>query len=296
MSDEPQARGSIYDLGYRRYEGVRLGRSSALLALYTHSLRSCFGLGRRTTSKIIPIGLTILVFIPAAIQLGIAAILDDSVEVIRASSYFGWVQSILALFAAAIAPEIVGRDQRNRTLALYFSRALTRTDYALAKLGAFVTAMLILTLLPQMLLFIGNGMAGNDLNGYFADEISQVPAIVSSAVMISVVVALVSLPIAAQTPRRAYATGTILGTFMITWILGGVLSAVFGEDTGNPSLFFAPIWFLRGFSYWVFEEPPSSDNPIAMSGYDGLLYLGACIAWIIIGGYFFHRRIAKVAA
>ena len=34
--------------------GVRLGRRGTLLTLYTHGLRSCFGLGRRATSKIFP--------------------------------------------------------------------------------------------------------------------------------------------------------------------------------------------------------------------------------------------------
>lgn len=296
MADEVR-QGSIYDLGYRRYEGERQGRSAALFALYIHSLRACFGLGRRAQSKIIPIGLAILVFIPAAIQLGIAAILSDAVEIVQASSYFGWVQSILALFASAIAPEVIGRDQRNRTLSLYFSRALTRTDYALAKTGAFVTAMLFLTLVPQLVLFIGNGLAGNDLNGYFADEVDQVPAIVATALMISLVMALVALPIAAHTPRRAYATGTILGVFMITWIIGGALSEVFGEGGKNPALLLAPLHFLRGFSYWIFQAPPSApENPIAMADFPGVFYLFSCLVFIAVGGYLFYRRMQKVAA
>ncbi len=42
--------GSIYDLGYQRYEGVRLGRRHAIWALYVHSLRSVFGIGRSLSS------------------------------------------------------------------------------------------------------------------------------------------------------------------------------------------------------------------------------------------------------
>ena len=38
--------------------------------------------------------------------------------------------------AIDVAPELVGRDQRNRSLALYFSRAVSRSDYVLAKLAA----------------------------------------------------------------------------------------------------------------------------------------------------------------
>ncbi|HLQ49004.1 MAG TPA: ABC transporter permease, partial [Candidatus Dormibacteraeota bacterium] len=38
--------GSIYDIGYRRYEGPRLGRAHAIRSLFFHSLRSTFGIGR----------------------------------------------------------------------------------------------------------------------------------------------------------------------------------------------------------------------------------------------------------
>ena len=60
------AAGSIYDLGYRNYEGKRLGRRYAVLSLYIQSLRGVFGFGRHTSSKIIPIGLTIVALLPAA--------------------------------------------------------------------------------------------------------------------------------------------------------------------------------------------------------------------------------------
>ena len=294
MADERRT-GSIYDLGYRRYEGVRLGREQTVLALYIHSLRACFGFGRRAQSKIIPIGLASLVFIPAAIQLGIAAILTEKFEVYTAVGYFTYTQSILGLFAAAVAPEMIGRDQRNHTLSLYFSRALTRTDYAAAKIAAFVTAMLCLTLLPQVLLFVGGGMARNDLLDYFRDEYTQVPAIVTSSLMVSVVITLVALPIAAQTSRRAYATGTILGVFVITSILGGVLSEV-GSGGNNFMVLIAPFWILRGFTYWVFGESANSFDPTTLADFPGFFYLFACVVVIGVGGYFFNRRIQKVAA
>ncbi len=49
--------GSIYDLGYRGYEGLRLGRRGAITALLTHSVRTAYGLGRNARSKIVPVGL-----------------------------------------------------------------------------------------------------------------------------------------------------------------------------------------------------------------------------------------------
>ena len=132
---EPAA-SSIYDLGYRHYDGSRTGRWGTFATLYASSVRSAFGFGRRTSSKIIPITLAVFAFIPAFIQVGLGAItsgLDADIEIFEHEDYFGYVQIVLVLFCAAVAPELVGRDQRNRTLSLYFSRALSRIDYALAQ-------------------------------------------------------------------------------------------------------------------------------------------------------------------
>ena len=41
----PARAGSIYDLGYRRYEGVRLGRGAAIRALAADSFRTTYGIG-----------------------------------------------------------------------------------------------------------------------------------------------------------------------------------------------------------------------------------------------------------
>ena len=95
--------GNIYDLGYRGYEGARRGRPYAVLSLYLYTLRGAFGIGRRTSSKIIPIAITVIAFLPALVQLGVAAIVSENVEVIRPENYFGFVQVPVALFAAAVA-------------------------------------------------------------------------------------------------------------------------------------------------------------------------------------------------
>ena len=164
------------------------GGGARSLTLYVHGLRSAFGLGRRTSSKIFPFALAIFAFVPAIIQLGVGAIVsgvDEHVELFKHEDYFSYVRIILVLFCAAVAPEIVGRDQRNRTLSLYFSRAVTRFDYALAKLAALTSAMLVLTLGPQLLLFLGNGMAADDLSGYIADNWDLVFPIVAGSVLLS---------------------------------------------------------------------------------------------------------------
>ena len=139
--------GSIYDLGYQSYQGPRLGRRSAVVALYTQSLRACFGIGRGGRAKIAPFTLAGLALLPAVLAVGFAALAaqagpgGDAIEQaspIRYDSYHGLVSVLIMLFCAAQAPELFGRDQRYGVLPLYFSRVLTRTDYALAKVGGLI--------------------------------------------------------------------------------------------------------------------------------------------------------------
>ena len=81
------------------------------------------------------------------------------------------------LFCAAQAPELFGRDQRYGVLPLYFSRVLTRPDYALAKLGGLIAALLIVELSPYIILFVGRVLVAPDPVAGLTDEISAVPAV-----------------------------------------------------------------------------------------------------------------------
>ncbi len=291
-----RAAGNIYDLGYRNYRGVRLGRRHALFALYLHSLRGVFGIGRGISSKIFPIGLAIIILIPAAIQLGIAALADDTVEVIRAEDYYIYVQIILALFITAVAPELVGRDQRTQTLPLYFSRALQRDDYALAKFGALVTAMLIITVVPQAVLFMGNGMAANDLTGYLQDEWDLVPPIMASALLISLLGAGIGLAIAAQTSRRAYSTVAILATFVLASTIAAILLEASDPDVGRFSLLLSPFHLVRGFTLWFFGVSPDAESQIARADLPGAIYTMSALLIASLTVILLLRRYQRITA
>lgn len=290
---EPRS-GSIYDLGYRGYDGVRLGRQHAITSLYFYTLRSAFGLGRRTGSKIMPIAIAIIAFIPAVGQLAIAALVTN-VEVYTPSNYFAYIEVPVALFCAAIAPEICGRDMRQRTLSLYFSRALHRRDYILAKLAAFATALTVLTLMPQAVLVIGNGLASKDLWGYVQDNWDQMPRTLASGLLIAATVACVSLAIATQTPRRAYATIAVVAWFLVTFPVTGILVHGIG-GAGDYAVFISPFEFIHGSTLWIFNTSPSVDSTLDVAGFPMwvyplvvLAYGGAGFAWVV-------RRFERISA
>ena len=220
----PAQTGNIYDLGYRGYDGERLGRRYATISLYIYSLRAIFGLGRSAWAKVFPIGLAVVALIPASIQLGIAAISPINFTLIKPEGYFTYVQIIIALFCAVSAPEIIGRDQRYRTLPLYFSRSLSRIDYVSAKLGALMTALFIVLALPQIILVLGSAVAKADVVNGLSDQAGQFAPIFAGAFVVAAFMGSVSLTIASMTSRRAFSTGAVLAFFVI-------LSAIW-----NPTL------------------------------------------------------------
>ena len=191
---EVRAAGTIYDLGYQRYGGERLGRAFAVRTLGLFSFRSAFGLGRGERAKVIPMIVAAICFLPALVQVSIASASGMS-GLINYPEHLRFTAFFIALFTAAQAPELIVTDRQHGVLSLYLSRPLRSTDYALAKLGAFVAAILVLALGPQLVLFTGKVFLNATPWTAFVDEYAQLVPIVGGTLVVSIFLASVA-------PRR----------------------------------------------------------------------------------------------
>jgi ABC-2 type transport system permease protein len=295
MAEQTRPAGSIYDLGYRSYDGSRLGRSYAVVSLYLYSLRAIFGLGRSAWAKVLAFGLAALASIPAVIQLAIAAIAPIEFELVRPEGHFTYVQIIIVLFCALAAPEIVGRDQRSHTLPLYFSRALSRVDYVLAKVGALFTALFVILLLPLVLLVIGIAVADEDLLGYLKDNLDLWPPIFASSFVIAMMMAPVSLAIASQTSRRAFSTGAVFGYFFIATAIGNILVETLTGDARMYAVLVSPLATLVGTVYWLFGVTPPTDGAVDTAGLEGFGYMLASLAYTAVAMAVLLRRFLRMS-
>ncbi len=220
------ATGSIFDLGYRGYDGPRLGRRHAIATLFTQSLKWTFGIGRGGRAKIAPFALAGLTLLPAILAVGIRALAGQATErvtPITPQNYLTFVQTFIAFFVTAQAPELLGRDQRHHVLTLYFSRALERTDYALAKYGALVCALALVLFVPQLILLLGIVFASIDLGAGVGEALPLVVPILVSTIVAAAFFSGVGLVIAAFVPRRAFSSGAIVATFLV---LSGVVQVL----------------------------------------------------------------------
>jgi ABC-2 type transport system permease protein len=216
--------GVIHDIGYRRYTGRRLGRAQIVRALYWHSLRSAFGLGRGAKAKIVPVIVFAIMCLPAIASA--VAVANGNARLVPYDTYVFQLRVVLMIiFVAAQAPELVSRDLRSHVLPLYFCRPLRRIDYPLAKLAAFITACLAIIEIPLVLLYLGTVAQSHSPHAIWTQTRAFIPGLLVG-LMWAVLLAAIGLALASLSGRRAYATGAIAIYFFLTWILAGILIAV----------------------------------------------------------------------
>jgi ABC-2 type transport system permease protein len=216
--------GVIHDIGYRRYAGRRLGRPQIVRALYWHSLRSAFGLGRGAKAKIVPVIVFAIMCLPAIANA--VAVANGNARLVPYDTYVFQLRVVLMIiFIAAQAPELVSRDLRSHVLPLYFCRPMRRMDYPLAKLAAFITACLIIIEIPLLLLYLGTVAQSHTPHAIWSQTRALIPGLLVG-LMWAVLLAAIGLVLASLSGRRAYATGAIAIYFFLTWILAGILIAV----------------------------------------------------------------------
>lgn len=276
MSASPEATGTIYDIGYRHYEGPRLGRRGAIGAIVRAGVRAVFGLGRSGRAKVLPWGLVILAVLPAGVAVAIRVLAGDLVELYNYENYLWGIGALLPIFVAAQAPELVVNDMRHQVLPLYFSRPISRVDYVAAKLASLSLGLLALTLAPVLFLFVGRVLADADIVGALGAEASALPGIIGSGVLHAVVLAAIGLAICSLARRRAYAAGAVLAVFLIGSVMSGSFQEL-GGTLADVAPFVNPLSVLDGTREWLFggsvAESPVRDAGVPLSVY-GLATIG----------------------
>lgn len=220
----PQAHGVIHDLGYRGYDGPRLGRRQIIAALTWHSFRSAFGFGRGAKAKILPVIAIVVLLLPAVINAFQMA--QGGPRLLPYDTYRAQMRVlVMAIFVAVQAPEMVSRDLRSHVLPMYFSRPIRPSDYPLAKFLAFTGACLVMMELPLLALYGGTVANVHGGAAVWAQTKALIPGLLIG-LMWAVVLAAIGLFLASLTGRRGYATGLVAIFFLLTFTLSQILLQV----------------------------------------------------------------------
>jgi ABC-2 type transport system permease protein len=309
----PQASsgGVIHNIGYRRYEAQRLGRAQIVRALTWHSLRSAFGIGRGAKAKIFPVVLFALICLPAAVNAAALATNPSAGSVVSYDDYTPQLRIIVTLIFLAIeAPNLVSSDLRTHSLPLYFARPISRTDYVIAKLAAFVLACLALIEIPLVLLYIGNAAQAHGPSAVWAQTTQLGPGLLYGAAW-AALLAPIGLLLASTTGKRVFAICAVGIPLFFSFVLANVLMHIGGQDfgpvsVGQPSALaslaglISPFTLLGGVLHWLRAapkpgEPVQGGHMVTTIGHFGPVY-GALflvlLAAAVIGLIMRYRKVA----
>ncbi|MFF3323234.1 ABC transporter permease [Streptomyces sp. NPDC002889] len=247
MSTQTPETTRIHNIGYRNYDGARLGRAYARRSLYSQSLRGAYGLGRSAKSKVLPMILFGIMCLVAAIIVSVAIAVPNQTDLVLKYTRFAIVmQALIGLFLAAQAPQSVSRDLRFKSIPLYFSRPIERADYVLAKYAAMASALFVLTATPLLILYIGSLLAKFD----FAHQTKGFAQGLVSVALFSLLFAGIGLVLAALTPRRGFGVAAVIATLTISY---GAVSTLQGIAYGTDNVdaiqwlgLFSPITLIDG--------------------------------------------------
>ncbi|AYG81674.1 hypothetical protein DWB77_03838 [Streptomyces hundungensis] len=288
------AQTQIHNIGYRSYDGPRLGRAYARRSLFSQSLRGAYGLGRSAKSKVLPMLLFAVMCVPAAIMVAVTVVTKVTDLPVQYTRYAIYLQAVIGLFIAAQAPQTVSRDLRFKTVPLYFSRPIERVDYVLAKYAAMASALFIITGAPLVVLYIGSLLAKLD----FADQTKGFAQGLVSVALLSLLFAGLGLVIAALTPRRGFGVAAVIAVLTVSF---GAVSAVqaIAFNQGSPGAvqwlgLFSPITLIDGVQTAFLGSSSAFPGGHGPGSGTGVVYLLVVLA-LILGSYaVLMRRYRKV--
>ena len=216
--------GTVFDIGYRNYTGVREGRARSRMAILKDGIRIALGFGRGGKAKILPwffiavlsaIGLIMAMIAGAADRIaGPGA--AERMNLPTHNDYYGIAASIMFVFASIVSPELLCRDRREGTINLYLVRPVTGSDYIVARWGAFMVVFLFAAWLPQLILFLGLAMGDRVPLEYLQAHWMDVPRFMTAGLAMAAFATSLAMLTASFTTRRAYASVFLVGLFLIS--------------------------------------------------------------------------------
>ena len=296
--------GTVFDIGYQPYTGLREGRSRGRRAIFKDGVRTALGFGRGGRAKILPwfcivalsaLGLVFAIVAAAANAMGGPGGAEKAG--IPSHSDFNGVASILVfVFAAVVAPDLLSPDKRNGVINLYRVRPITGTDYIVSRWAAFLSVMLVAIWLPQIVLFLG--LSGSDPVpwDYLTKHWLDIPRSILAGAAMAVYATNLAMLAASFTTRRAYASVFLVGLF--------VISAPFTIGISQQIEGAAGIWM----SMFTLTNIPVHVNDIIFGKVSEIadrapaLKLGSAVlvawyfAWTIIPGLILWSRYRKLAS
>ena len=298
--------GTVFDIGYQHYAGPREGRNRARMAVYKDGLRTVLGLGRGGRAKVLPwffialagtIGL-VMALIAGAVYTYIGPGAVEQLDLPSHSDYYGIASIVFFVFAAVSAPEMLCPDRRDGVLNLYLVRPLTGTDYVFARWLAFLTVMVAVAWLPQIILLLGLTLGAENPGDYLLENWRDIPRLLAAGLALAAYTTSLAMLVASFTTRRAYASVFLVGLFVITTPFTVGLAAELADDFDNTAGQWVSMFNLSNIPVHVndliFDEV-SAVTSIAPAGqFSPAILIGWYFLWTLVPAVILWMRYRKI--
>lgn len=274
---------AIYKRGYQRYDGPRtphFGRIAVLARDAWH---------RATAQRLVAVllaasclwPLLCLLFIYIANHAELWAGLDRGFASLLAIDHqfvltFMKVQAVFSVILAALAgPGLVSPDLANQGLSLYFSRPISRFEYAAARIAALAGLLSLVTWLPGLVLFVVQvSMAAPS---WLAANWRLGAGLVLGFWLWILLVSLAAVASSAYVRWRLIAGALVLGYFFVLSGVGAVVNAIFRVEWGD---LINPLRAAYGVWCALVGAPMPSGLTLPMS-LTALALMAGLLGWVV---------------
>jgi ABC-2 type transport system permease protein len=281
--------GEVFDRGYQHYDGARLGRPQAVKSLVIYSMKRAMGIRKPWTSKVLPFLLYVAAIIPLIVMIGISAIVPQ-MEFASYTDYFSGIMLTVGIFVATITPEMMCVDRREKTLPLYFARAISRFDYVFAKLAATALLTMTMSVIPAVLLWLGRQLVSDSPWRAMKDNVGDLGKVIIVGALIALVLGTLGLAVSSTTSRKGVAVTVIILAFII---LTSIAATIFEIVDADWKRYFIFLSLFDVFDAFIRQYLNSGASDISEDAdFSTMIYLAYMVALVILGVLFVRWRYA----
>ncbi len=223
---------TIREKGYHQWDGQLLVPRFRWFPIFLNGIKMVFN--KRWSKALFTftaspfLGFLVAVFASTRPELkmfpGLQKMLTYEAGFFREFAANGFIVFMLVMLGVFFGAELISGDIKFNSFPLYFSRPLDRKDYILGKFSIVMFFFLLLTLVPNILLyafkFIFTGQAA----------IASLPPLILVPILLSFFIASITLMASSLSGNTRFVKVIIFVTYILSDILAHIFVRVFGND------------------------------------------------------------------
>jgi ABC-2 type transport system permease protein len=229
---------AVYEQSYHRYEGDHTSRALRFLVIPRYAWHRLSGSKMLWALLVASVLVTLVFMVIIYLRHNAAVLLALDLQVAEMLPINGRFFEIVTAFQLVIGflvvvlagPALISMDLANGALPLYLSRPLSRREYVLGKMSVIAAALLLMTcVLPMLLWLLQASLAGD---GWALDNLRIAAAIFGTSCLWIVVLSSFTLALSALIKWPLAVRAVMLVFFVVLPVFGLAVSEIIDKDWG----------------------------------------------------------------